>query len=191
MKQDQIELIKKYNLRKDKYYKIFNAQKFNYFWWSNDKGIPIPEISKYHTNSKGEIDTLAYGDANLDYLSEFNFSKLQYLTKLHTLCLFGFSNMNDINIEFIKNLKKLEVLYLEYGNLSNLHFVSNLTNIQYLNLQNNNIKNIDNIKFLKNIKTLDLTNNKITELPYEVFKNLDKIENWHEVLEGIHSIPHT
>ncbi len=110
-------------------------------------------------------------------------SPLQNLTNLKILYL----SKNQISdISPLKNLTNLTELDLSLNKIIDISPLQNLTNLTELFLYNNQITDILPLKNLTNLTKLYLQNNNVSKLPYEVFYNLTKIENWNKVLKIKH-----
>ncbi len=102
-----------------------------------------------------------------------NFDFLKNLTKLDYLYINGL-NANDISATF--ELSNLKTLVLSNGNMANSKFnlISKLTKLETLNLSMQNITDISVLSNLTNLKKLYLSGNNITSI--ESLKTLTKLE---------------
>ncbi len=90
-----------------------------------------------------------------------NFSGIKNLTKLKKLALF---DCQIDSIEYIPELKDLEILNLGNNNITEINALNNLFKLKELNLANNNIHKIYELSKLKDLESLGLENNKICEI---------------------------
>ena len=93
-------------------------------------------------------------------------SPLQKLENLKSLKL-GSNNMTDDDIKNIKDLKKLETLYVDDIGITNkgLEIIAdNLENLKTLYLSQNNIDDISSLKKLTKITELSIANNNISDI---------------------------
>ncbi|ORX84888.1 L domain-like protein [Anaeromyces robustus] len=105
-------------------------------------------------------------------LSQNNIDAISKLTNLQELTLKMVININELNFDSLKSLKKLSNLNIQ-GDDSDEdkleaipEFVYSLNSLKKLSLPYNNINIIsDQIKNIKNLEYLDLNNNKITNIP--------------------------
>ncbi len=73
-------------------------------------------------------------------------------------------NLNDADIEQLKYMTNLEVLWLNNNNISNIEPLSGLVNLTELHLGYNQIVDISPLKNLRNMKVLGLKYNKISDI---------------------------
>lgn len=90
-----------------------------------------------------------------------NFSGIKNLTKLKKLDLF---DCQIDSIEYIPELKDLEILNLGNNNITEINALNNLLKLKELNLANNNIHKIYELSKLEDLESLGLENNKICEI---------------------------
>lgn len=98
-------------------------------------------------------------------LNKPNQGQAIYLSDLLSLTSLKYSNAGTIanltGIEFMTNLKRLEITNTTLGSLNGLQ---NLTNLKTLILKNDGIADISPIKSLTGLEYLDLSSNKITSI---------------------------
>ncbi len=118
------------------------------------------------------------------YLIDNQVSDISVLKELKNLNVLYLSDNQVSDISVLKELKKLAVLGLGRNKVRDVSPLKELKNLTKVNLTGNQISDISVLKELKNITELNLSWNQIKELSYEVFVNLDKIENWDDALEN-------
>ena len=122
--------------------------------------------------------------SKLDFLSDMNLEKLDLSynssvkseikkIKLNNLSSLNISNMEINNIDFIKDLEKLEILIAEGNKIVDINAVKNLKNLRILYLDKNNIENINALENLENLEEVLLYKNNITNI--ESLKNKEKL----------------
>ncbi|XP_063686349.1 centriolin-like isoform X2 [Bolinopsis microptera] len=79
-------------------------------------------------------------------------------------------------IENLDGLVQLEQLSLSHNVIEKIENVSHLKCLRVLNLSYNSIQKIESISSLTNLETLNLSHNNISQLPYRLFKQLQRIK---------------
>ena len=148
--------LKKINLDKNYITKITgvnNLKNLEKFSLKDNERLENIEEIKHLTNLK---------ELNLSGNEKISdFSSIQFLAQLKYLYL---NDCQIENIEFLANLKDLEVLELRNNKINELKTLKELIKLKVLNLANNNIRNLYSISELKALKSLTLDNNKIINI---------------------------
>ena len=135
---------------------------------------------KVDSNNDGEISIKEM--ENLKELnipsSYFGGKKINNMQEIHYAYnlkeLFIGSNVLKGNIDFLKNLNNLEILYIDRENkIKDITSLSNLINLKTLDLSGNQIEDITPLSNLTNLKSLNLSENKIKDITS--LKNLDNL----------------
>lgn len=103
---------------------------------------------------------------------------MQYIrmfeTPLEKITYVDLENRNLENLDGIKKLKNLEILFCDHNKLENIDEVQFCEKIEYLDIDNNKITNIDFIENLKELKELRFSYNKLENI--DIIKKLKKLE---------------
>ena len=94
----------------------------------------------------------------VDYPEDIELEELNNLRKLDA------RGMGITNISGLENLQNLKYLYLSENEIDEICPISSLTNLRYLYLSGNKIEDISSIKHLKGLRVLFLGNNQIKDI---------------------------
>ena len=109
---------------------------------------------------KGELESI-----NKLELSEAGIKDLTGIEYCKNLIMLDLRNNEHIkNIEPLKNLTNLQILYLQRNNIVDISPLSNLINLKSLDISFNNIENISSISRLIKLEDLDISYNKVNDI---------------------------
>jgi internalin A len=106
-----------------------------------------------------------------------DFSPLSGLTNMLDLSILSGKNINDNNIAFIKDMTKLEMLWIsDAPELTDISAVANFTNLVRLNINKTGISDISPVAGLTNMSAMDLSGSKISDVsPLKGLVNLKNL----------------
>ncbi|XP_071055401.1 protein artichoke-like [Onthophagus taurus] len=121
-------------------------------------------------NSLGKMEQLEYLNLEGNYLESLtDFSQYKNLKYIN---LRG-NKLRILGDNIFSNNHKLSLLNLNNNQLININL--NALSTTELDLSNNQIKSIDFVIKLRSLKKLDLSFNKISDIPNNIFKDLDSL----------------
>ncbi|MGS2746723.1 leucine-rich repeat domain-containing protein [Bacillus zanthoxyli] len=105
---------------------------------------------------------------------------LEYMTNLENLTLEG---VGLKNIEFISNLKQLNIVNVSHNQIEDITPLSSLKNLQWLNLADNHIKDVTVIGSMLDLLSLNLAGNEICDV-----RPLIQLGQWFSIDVGRQTI---
>lgn len=114
---------------------------------------------------------------SLEITGEVTSESIKVLKEAVNLESLKLYNVRDkvLDIEPIRNLKKLKELDITSTQISDTNIIKGLTELEHLKLMGNNLTDISFIGELKNLKELNLMNNDIEDI--SAISNLDKLKS--------------
>ena len=131
-------------------------------------------VDLYYTCNMKNTDKLSLNGANL-----ISLDGIEEYTSLEKLYI---DENSIIDLEPLRNLKKLILLDIKYNKVESLE-VLKYSNIEILRCSSNNITDPEPIHYMNNLKELTIYNNNLTGI-YEKFNNI----NTRSVLEELKSL---
>jgi hypothetical protein len=131
-------------------------------------------VEKPNPNELEQIISLKEINLYLKKLTDLK--PLKYLSNLESLNVGFNEKISDFNP--VSDLVKLKILHLNYAfkNFSNLYLIKNLVKLEELYINNNSIIDIQELSNLKELRILDISSNQITNLkPLSSHINLRKL----------------
>lgn len=115
-------------------------------------------LNYIRNNYAMDLDKIAYIDCEQKELEN-----LDGIKKLTNLKMLFCNNNNLININEVQFCRELEVLECDGNEIIDLDFIEELRDLVVLRCENNNLQNIDVIKNLKKLKEIVFHTNNFTE----------------------------
>lgn len=159
----------------------------------NDPNASIKDLSGLEhfknvtglTISQNDISDLSpIGEMNLGVFYSMNgnpgitdFTPLANSTEMLDLTILGNENINDSNIDFIADMTKMEMLWIQGApELSDISAVANFPNVYRLIFIDCNISDVSPLTGLANLKVLDLEGNPIEDYSplADIYPNLEE-----------------
>ncbi|WP_281321937.1 leucine-rich repeat domain-containing protein [Flavobacterium aestivum] len=164
---EHLKKLKKLNLRKTKIISFEDIEELD-----NINHIDLTSCFDLDFNRLGLERMKNLEKLNLSCCIVESFEGLKKMTNLKQLLLNSASEIKKI--EYLDDLKKLEVLDLSETEISKIEGLEGLSNLTMLNLATNNISKIEGIKNLKNLEYIDLRNNKFSVIEEDSFIGIEK-----------------
>ncbi|WP_099222977.1 immunoglobulin-like domain-containing protein [Listeria costaricensis] len=127
-----------------------------------------------HQPTKEELASMT-GELSCSDSGVTSLEGLQYATNLDELAIEN-SDLSNVSLTPISNLKNLKKLYLNNDNLSDISAISGLVNLNQLYIVGNHITDLSPIQNMKELTNLDAINNDIEDISV-----LEDLPNIHAV----------
>ena len=128
-------------------------------------------------------------DRRRDIFGSIGKSELNRICKiLINLKELSLINFDILDIQYVKNLKKLEILNLKYNRIKKINSIRGLILLQKINFNNNQIKDISPLETLSNLTELCLNDNNVTDI--SVLKKMSNLKVVHFDSNNLTDISH-
>ncbi|KAJ8050152.1 Leucine-rich repeat-containing protein 15 [Holothuria leucospilota] len=143
-------------------------------------GANLTDVNHFADEIPQTCTSLTVANTNGSFINNGDWKFLSNLTNLEELSFFSqkMSHLWDLKPFYLKDLVKLKVLTLAYGDLHKfpVEKFTNLMSLMYLNLRCNKFQSIGEGNWnFSSLNTLVLTENRITQVTSEQFRNLDNL----------------
>lgn len=149
---------------------VWTNELTNGFYKNNIYNIP-PEISKL----KNLKILIIGGDwRGKDIWYRWRIKNIDFVKQLRKLEILNVSNNMISELPSLSNLKKMKSLHANNNLINKVGLLKEIDTLEEIYLSNNNLTNVNFLKKLKSLKTLDLHNNQISNL-LPLKSNIDAI----------------